>query len=121
MKGTRAIALVGGLILAATGTWAFFGARSFYDTVATFPPYNEHFIHDIGAFTLGLGAVLMLAAVWADALLVVLAGNAVGASFHAASHVLDADVTGAGTPILTVVFALVLALAAIWRWRETSR
>jgi hypothetical protein len=29
--------------------------HSFYDNVATFEPYNRHFLHDIGAFTIGLG------------------------------------------------------------------
>ena len=43
------------------GLWAFVTPKSFYDTVATFPPYNVHFIHDIGAFSIGLGAVLGLA------------------------------------------------------------
>jgi hypothetical protein len=33
-------------------------------SVATYPPFNEHLLHDIGAFNLGLGATLLLALAW---------------------------------------------------------
>ena len=121
MKPTRTVALVAGLILVAVGLWATFGARSFFDAVATFPPFNAHFLRDIGAFNLGLGTTLLAALRWNDAILVVLAGNAVGAAFHAGSHVVDADVSGPGTPILTVVFAVALIAAAMARGKEVAR
>jgi hypothetical protein len=38
--------------------------RSFFTALAAFEPYNQHFIQDIGAFQIGLGAVLLLAGVW---------------------------------------------------------
>ena len=59
----RWIGLVGGVSLVAFGVWAMVGPRSFFDTLATFDPYNQHLIQDIGAFQIGLGAVLLLAAV----------------------------------------------------------
>jgi hypothetical protein len=49
--------------------------HSFYDQAATFPPYNRHFIHDIGAFQVVRGSCLIAALALADALLVVLIGN----------------------------------------------
>jgi hypothetical protein len=49
-----------------SGAWAFVFPRSFYDHVATFEPYNRDFLHDIGAFTIGLGAVMLLALVLED-------------------------------------------------------
>jgi hypothetical protein len=53
------------------GAWALFAPRSFYDGfpvpgngwVARFPPYNEHLVRDLGALSLGLTTVLVLAAV----------------------------------------------------------
>lgn len=118
MTPARAVATLAGAVLVGVGLSAFIAPRPFYDAVATFPPYNEHFLRDVGAFNVGLGAVLLLAVRWTDALFVVLAGNAVGAALHAGSHVVDADVSGPATPILTVLFAVVLALAAAWRRRE---
>jgi hypothetical protein len=117
MTVPRAAAIAAGLILTGVGLWAFFAARSFYDAVATYPPYNEHFLHDIGAFNLGLGAVLLLTLKWSDALLLALAGNAVGATFHAASHIADAEINGPRDPILTTLLAVTLIAAAAWRWR----
>ena len=76
-----------------TGVWAFFAPRSFYDTLATFPPYNLHFLHDIGAFSLGLGAVLVVVLTmpgW-SALRAGLTGVAIGATAHFVSHVVDYD------------------------------
>jgi hypothetical protein len=46
-------------------------------------------LHDIGAFNLGLGATLLLTLAWADGLLVALAGVEVGATTHALAHWLD--------------------------------
>lgn len=53
------------------GVWALLAPRSFYDGfplpghgwLATFPPYNEHLVRDLGALSLALTAVLALAAV----------------------------------------------------------
>jgi hypothetical protein len=44
------------------GAWAFADPESFFDEVATFEPYNQHLIQDVGAFQIGLGAVLLIAA-----------------------------------------------------------
>lgn len=35
----------------------------FFEQLAWFEPYNQHFIQDIGAFQIGLGVVLLIAAV----------------------------------------------------------
>jgi hypothetical protein len=98
-----------------SGVWAFAAPHSFYDNVATFEPYNRHFLHDIGAFTIGLGAVMLFALVtrW-DALRVALAGLAVASVVHVISHAVDADLGGRDTdlPGLTVV-ALVFLLGAV--------
>jgi hypothetical protein len=73
----RVVAAIGGVMLAALGAFALIAPRSFFETVARFEPYNQHFIQDIGAFQIGLGVVLLLAAVpaYADALAVALLGN----------------------------------------------
>ncbi|MBW3594860.1 MAG: PPOX class F420-dependent oxidoreductase, partial [Actinobacteria bacterium] len=96
--------------------WAFFAPRSFFDAVAVFQPYNEHFVHDIGAFQIGLGAVLVLGAYLADALFVALAGVGMGATLHLISHVMDRDLGGnpsSDIPLLAVMTGALVAGAIV--------
>jgi hypothetical protein len=77
-----------------SGAFAFLAPRSFYDAVAEFPPYNVHFVHDIGAFSIGLGLTIALVVVLADRwhpARSVLVGVGVGSVLHVLSHVLDYD------------------------------
>ena len=53
-----------GLIFVALGLWALVSPSAFYDRIALFPPYNRHFLHDVGAFQIGLGMTLLLALRW---------------------------------------------------------
>jgi len=96
-----------------SGLWAFLAPQSFFNQLATFPPYNEHLLHDIGAFSIGLGAVIVFALARMSALRSTLLGVGVGSLFHVASHVIDysqkpdpADVVG-----LSLVALLTLAAA----------
>jgi hypothetical protein len=98
-----------------SGVWAFADPRSFYDNIATFEPYNRHFLHDIGAFSIGLGAATLFALVtrW-NALRVALAGLAAASVVHVISHAVDADLGGRDSdlPGLTIVALLFLIGAA---------
>lgn len=116
----RLITIVAGLASVAVGVWAFFDPASFFARLALFPPYNQHLLHDIGAFQIGLGVGLWLALLWADALLVVLAGSAVAATVHVASHVIDRDLGGHPATDIPLLGALALALlvAAVLRFRQ---
>jgi hypothetical protein len=118
----RAVGVIGGVSFLAFGVWAMVGPVSFFETVAAFEPYNQHFLQDIGAFQIGLGAVLMLAAASdpADTLAVGLIGVGVGSAAHTISHLVGQDL--GGTPAVDIpVFAalsLVLLVAGAVRWRE---
>ena len=74
-----------------SGLWAFVAPQSFYDQLATFPPYNVHLLHDIGALSIGLGAVIVFSLLRMPALRSALLGVGVGSVFHVASHVIDYD------------------------------
>jgi len=76
------------------------------------PPFNRHFIHDIGSFQIGLGAVLLLALKWRDALLVTLAGVSIGSAVHVLSHVLDRHIGGNPSSDIPLLSVLTLLLAA---------
>ena len=120
---SRMVAILVGLVFAAAGLWALLAPRSFFEGAAHFEPYNAHFIRDIGAFQLGLGAVLLLSAWLRDALLVVLTGVAIGAVAHLASHVTDRHLGGdpaVDLPTFTVIAALLIA-AAVTRARSQRR
>lgn len=69
--------------------------ESFFDVLGPFPPYNQHFVQDVGAFQIGLGAVLLIAefASHADALASLL-GVGIGSVAHAVSHILGIDLGG---------------------------
>jgi len=118
MSRERVVNTIAGLGAAAFlvfGTWPFFWPKSFYDQLATFEPYNVHFIHDIGAFQIGIGVALALA-LWrkSDALLAVLGGAGVGSVFHAVAHVRDNDLGGKDTDVFVFGFMAVLLLAGAW-------
>ena len=94
------------------GLWAFLSPRTFYDRLATFPPYNVHFVHDIGAFSIGLGAVIALALVGWSALRSALVGVGIGSAVHVVSHVVDYDRKPSVTDIVLLGFFTAVTLVA---------
>ena len=120
----RAVGVAGGVFFAAFGLWAMLGPESFFEAAAPFDPYNQHFIQDIGAFQIGLGAVLLFAAIPArgDALAVALLGVGVGQVAHTISHVVGQDL--GGTPAIDIpvfgLLAVLLLSAGALRWREQA-
>ncbi|MCA1832323.1 MAG: hypothetical protein ABR548_04730 [Actinomycetota bacterium] len=120
-KIIRAITLVGGLGFLLVGLWAFFGPHSFYERVAEFPPYNRHFIHDIGAFNIGIGLSLLFALAQRNAVQVVLGAAGVGSAFHAIGHFLDKSLGGKSSdPYVFSLLALILIVAAVIRLQPSE-
>ena len=107
---------LGAVFFIGPGLWAFFDPQGFYDELATFEPYNEHFIHDIGAFQIGIG-VALASAIWRrnDALLAALLGAAVGSVFHTIAHFIDHDLGGKDSDVVvfSVITVVLLAGAAL--------
>ncbi len=111
---TRTAALALGMLAVTAGAWALVAPRSFYDVVATYPPYNEHLLHDLGAFQLGIAAALVAGLAGRTGLGVTLWAGAIGASAHAGSHWIDADLGGRPSdPALTTILAGVLVAGAV--------
>ena len=106
-------AAIGGAVLSLTGAWALAAPRSFYDAIATYPPYNRHLIHDIGAFLVGLGVAFLVGLKARRALTVALVANAVAAVLHEVSHIVDRDLGGkASDPWLLGVVAVLFVVVA---------
>lgn len=100
------------------GLWSFLEPGSFFDRFAQFEPYNAHFLHDIGAFQVGIGTTLVMA-LWrrTDAIFAALAGAGVGAAFHVANHVRDSGLGGAESDTIGLaVLAALLLIGAVWKW-----
>src|SRR3982751_4153370 len=110
------------LVLVGLGLWAMIAPHEFFERAATYPPYNRHFVHDIGALLIGLGSCLFAGLLVRDALLAVLAANTVGATAHFVSHVLDRSLgANASDPVTFGVLALVFAALTLARWTTHSR
>ncbi|MCH7952949.1 MAG: hypothetical protein IIC25_03600 [Chloroflexi bacterium] len=111
------VVAVFGLLTLALGIWALIDPSSFFDNIADWPPYNRHFIHDIGAFQVGLGTVLLFALIWqGDAVLAALGGAAIGGTLHWIAHITDEELGGRDLdPYLLGIVALILVLTFVWR------
>jgi hypothetical protein len=105
----------------ALGAWAFLAPESFARFI-DYPPYNRHLIHDAGAFQLGIGATVLLALWWSDALVVALTGFAVASGLHTLSHWTDRNLGGHGSDVPSLGLLTLVALIAIYaRIQERKR
>lgn len=120
--GAELVAVLAGVFFLASGLWAMVSPEGFFDAAAPFDPFNAHLIRDVGAFMVGLGALLLLAAARfaADALAVALCGAGIGAVAHTLSHVVDRH--HGGTPAVDIPVWTLLSLVLLWsgvtRWRH---
>jgi PPOX class probable F420-dependent enzyme len=114
--------VVGVTLLAAAftlvaGVWALFWPGSFAEAVRF--PEHTHFLHDIGAFQIGIGVTLVLAVLWRDPLAVVLTGFLVGNTIHAANHAVDLDLGGRDSdPWLLGLVSVLVGVALVRRLRQ---
>lgn len=110
-----AVTALVGLFTVGIGIWCLIEPASFARAVGF--ETHLHFLHDVGAFQLGLGVALLLALIWADALATALAGFIVANSVHTVNHVVDLDLGGSaaqawalGTLTVALVVAFLLRL-----------
>jgi hypothetical protein len=121
--GLGILAFVQGVL----AVWALVAPRSFYDGfpgagrswVSPLGPYDEHLVRDVGALSLALTVVLVVAFVWPDRRLVLVAGLAYVAWSvpHVAFHLTADDVLPAGDRIASEAGELVsvlIAAALVW-------
>lgn len=112
-----AVTVATGTVTAGIGIWCLADPTSFADAVGF--TAHRHFLHDVGAFQLGLGVTLLLALIWADALATALAGFLVANTVHTVNHVVDLDVGGSAMQAWVLGAASVtLAVAFMLRLRQ---
>lgn len=117
----KIIGIGGGLFFLVFGVWAMAAPESFYE-LATFEPYNQHFLQDIGAFQIGLGAVLLLATLQPTMgpLTLALLGTGAGAVAHAVSHVIGRDLGGQPWRDIPLFVAIAVLLVGAGLWQHRS-
>jgi hypothetical protein len=115
-RAAQAIAGFAAVVYLGVGLWAFAAPLSFFANVGPYPPYNEHFIHDIGAFNLGLGAAAIAGLLLSDALVAALTALTVASVMHEIAHITDrllgghpSDPYTLGGVALIVLFGLLAA------------
>jgi hypothetical protein len=89
---TIATAVVGGFMLI-FGLWSLLLPRSF-GALIDFPPYNEHLLHDLGAFQIGIGVSLLVSLMWSDSIGVALVAFIVAGTLQSINHALDRHLGG---------------------------
>jgi hypothetical protein len=103
------------------GLVAFFAPAWFFDYIGHFPPFNAHYIADIGAFYLPLGVGLLIAARDPQRQRAIIGLAALGNLMHSVSHLRDFHLHL--PPHTTVAFGLTqealilligLILLAVW-------
>jgi hypothetical protein len=108
--------VVASVVLAAlgmlvAGAWCWVDPASF--AAATNWPEHEHFLHDAGAFQMGIGVMLLGALWWRDVLAVVLLGAAFTNGLHAVNHAMDSDLGGRPTDPWLIGLMALIALAGL--------
>jgi PPOX class probable F420-dependent enzyme len=112
-----AVTALVGVVTAGIGIWCLTDPGSFADFVGFHD--HEHFLHDIGAFQLGLGITLLLALIWSDALATALAGFIVANTVHTVIHVVDLDLGGSAAQVwLLGAISVALIVAFVLRLRQ---
>jgi PPOX class probable F420-dependent enzyme len=107
-----AVAALSGLSLLVAGTWCLLWPDGFAQLVGF--DYSEHFLHDAGAFQVGLGFGLLLALLWRDPVAVTLAAFLLANTVHAVNHAVDLDLGGHAVDGWLLGALSVLLASALW-------
>lgn len=104
------------------GLWMAASPQSFYDSIATYGPYNDHYIRDFSSFYIALGLALIISTKAASWRVPVLFIATVQYFLHTLSHILDvneADPVWVGIFNLVLVAFLTVVFAALLRFTRS--
>ena len=112
----RAIILAGGIFYVLVGLSLLLIPTWFFYTIGNFPPFNRHYMGDLGSFSLPIGAGLIIAfrnpIRHFGILNVVIAANLL----HAINHIYDAMVGHESLPHSLGDTAPLIVFAGIFWW-----
>lgn len=107
-KWARVAAAAVAVFYLATSAGAFVDPELFFREIGPFPPYNKHFLRDLGAFGIGVGLAALVAAARRAGDAAVMAAVAATSVLHLLSHAIDVGDSGHAArdlPLLAVVLA----------------
>ena len=115
------LALVGAYHLA-LGAVMVLAPRTFFNDIATYGAYNDHYIRDVASFYIALGAVLLVAVARTSWQVPLLAFATLQYVLHVINHLWDVGDTDPGWigPVNLVSLALI-AVVLLWMLRGTRR
>lgn len=110
----RPLLLVFGAYHLALGALMALAPRTFFDEIAAYGPYNDHYIRDVSTFYLALGAVLIVAAARRSWQVPLLAFAVIQYALHLVNHLWDVSDTDPGWLGPANLVSLALIAAALW-------
>lgn len=117
-----AVLVVAGATQLLAGLLALLAPGAFYDSIASYPPENGHFIKDLGSWSIALGLVAIYGARRADWRVPLLGLIGLQYALHTGSHLIDAGEAEEGWmdvfAIATQAFGAVLLLGLFLRERS---
>jgi hypothetical protein len=112
----QAIVAIAGITHLLTGVAMLLTPMWFFAAIGTFPPFNRHYTGDMGAFQVGLGIGLLVAARAPARQRLLILSATIGNLLHALNHAYDAVLSRASlgywladtAPLLVLTLALFL-------------
>ncbi len=122
----RFIIILNGIANALTGLLLLFAPEWFYANVADFPPFNRHFLGDIGAYTLTVGVGLLLIPRHPHHHRALIGVAALGSLVHVVNHLYDDFMVDHGnlahllSNTLPLFVLAILLLVVYWMTRPSN-
>ncbi|MEP7198255.1 MAG: hypothetical protein ABI874_00445 [Chloroflexota bacterium] len=110
---TQIILVAAGLGYLLIGLTQLLAPQWFFTNVGNFPPFNRHYVGDLGAFTLPLGVGLLFAARAPRQHRSLIGVGAGISTLHALNHLYDDLVTGPAAFAQTLSLLLLAALLIV--------
>lgn len=113
-----------------TGLWSILAPASWYSDYghgiappSAFGHYNEHFVQDLGSGYLGIGAVLVVAAIWLhhETVQAALIGFLAFSVPHFVIHLVEGGELSRSGYLLTNGALALGIVVALWVWRLNDR
>ncbi|BBX31348.1 hypothetical protein MMAGJ_06300 [Mycolicibacterium mageritense] len=116
MRFIQIVVVVAALSMLVTGVWMRIDPASFAQWANW--PNHVHFLHDAGAFQIGIAVTMLFALWWRDVIAVVLTGFLVANTLHAVNHYFDRDGGNPANWWQLGVLSLLAAAALVVRLRQ---
>jgi hypothetical protein len=117
----RPLLLLAGAYHLLLGVFMVAAPRTFFDEIAAYGPYNDHYIRDNASIYLAMGVMLLLAAARRSWQVPVLFFCLVQYGFHILNHVWDvSDADPSWLGPMNLVVLLLIGAGLWWLWRQAG-